>query len=115
MPIYEYRCGSCGRKVSVFVRSVASSCSPDCTACGSSDLQRIISAVAYHRSEADRLSETRDSDYNDPNFTKDNRNIGLWAKKRIQEMGGELPPQFDEIVEKGRSGKLLEEYESGIK
>ncbi len=114
MPIYEYRCGSCGRRVSAFVRSVSSSFSPVCTSCGSSELKRLISAVAYHRSETDRLSEMTDSDYNDPSFYKDNRNIGLWAKKRIQDMGGELPPQFDEIVEKGRSGKLLEEYESGI-
>ncbi|MBI2863953.1 MAG: hypothetical protein HYX94_05265 [Chloroflexi bacterium] len=115
MPIYEYRCGCCSRKVSIFVRSVASPLSPNCTFCGSRDLKRLVSAVAYHRSEADRLSEIKDSDYNDPSFYKDNRNVGLWAKKRIQELGGELPPQFDEIVEKGRTGKILEEYESGIK
>jgi hypothetical protein len=44
-------------------------------------------------------------------FYKDSRNVGLWTKKRIQQMGVDLGPKVDEIVEKGRSGKIFEEYE----
>jgi len=43
-------------------------------------------------------------------FYKDSRNIGLWAKKRMRELGADLGPKMDEIVEKGRTGKILDEY-----
>jgi hypothetical protein len=43
-------------------------------------------------------------------YYKDTRNIGLWAKKRMKELGADLGPKMDEIVEKGRTGKILDEY-----
>jgi hypothetical protein len=44
-------------------------------------------------------------------FYRDSRNVGLWTKKRMQQMGVDLGPKLDEIVEKGRSGKILEDYD----
>ena len=44
-----------------------------------------------------------------PDFYKDSRNIGLWAKKRAQDMGVDLGPSFEETVEKARTGKILDE------
>ena len=44
-------------------------------------------------------------------FYKDSRNVGLWAKKRMKELGVDLGPKMDEIVEKGRTGKILDEYD----
>ena len=43
-------------------------------------------------------------------FYKDSRNVGLWAKKRMKELGVDLGSKMDEIVEKGRTGKILDEY-----
>jgi hypothetical protein len=43
-------------------------------------------------------------------FYKDSRNIGLWAKKRMRELNVDLGSKMDEIVEKGRTGKILNEY-----
>jgi hypothetical protein len=43
-------------------------------------------------------------------FYKDSRNVGLWAKKRMREIGVDLGPKMDEIVERGRTGKILDEY-----
>ena len=42
-------------------------------------------------------------------FYKDSRNIGLWAKKRAQDMGVDLGSSFEETVEKARTGKILDE------
>jgi hypothetical protein len=39
------------------------------------------------------------------------RNVGMWAKKRAQQMGVDLGPKFDETVEKARSGKLIKDME----
>jgi hypothetical protein len=43
-------------------------------------------------------------------YYKDSRNVGLWAKKRIKELGVDLGSKMDEIVEKGRTGKILDDY-----
>jgi putative FmdB family regulatory protein len=46
MPIYEYRCGGCGRKVSMFYRSIgAVEADPACPACGAHALSRRMSRV----------------------------------------------------------------------
>jgi hypothetical protein len=44
-------------------------------------------------------------------FYKDSRNVGLWAKKRMRELGVDLGSKMDDIVERGRTGKILEEYD----
>jgi len=45
----------------------------------------------------------------DESFYRDSRNVGLWAKKRAKEMGVDLGSQFEETVEKARSGKILDD------
>jgi hypothetical protein len=35
--------------------------------------------------------------------------VGLWAKKRAQELGADLGSSFEETVEKARTGKILDE------
>ncbi|MDP6347038.1 MAG: zinc ribbon domain-containing protein [Dehalococcoidia bacterium] len=49
MPIYEYRCQGCGRKISLLVRG--SSKTPVCSHCGSADLNRLLSTFAMHRTD----------------------------------------------------------------
>ena len=49
MPIYEYRCGGCGRKVSIFFRSFTTVVDAVCPRCGSTDLTRLVSRVAVLR------------------------------------------------------------------
>jgi len=72
-------------------------------------MQRVLSGFAYHRSETSRLAEFDTSAPSHPDFYKDSRNVGLWAKKRAQDMGVDLGPSFEETVEKARTGKILDE------
>lgn len=109
MPIYEYLCHNCQDKVSFLVRSFSPPSDPICPHCGGADLSRLISTVAYHRQDADRLAEFDSSKHYGEDFYKDSRNVGLWAKKRAKEMGIDMGPALDEIVEKGRSGELLKD------
>ncbi|MCH7532747.1 MAG: zinc ribbon domain-containing protein [Gemmatimonadetes bacterium] len=44
MPIFEYRCSSCGRELEHLV--LESSRAPTCSSCGSHDLERIMSRSA---------------------------------------------------------------------
>ena len=57
MPIYEYRCQSCGVVSDVFLRSMNAPDPDSCGRCRGGPLQRLISRVAYHRSEADKLEQ----------------------------------------------------------
>ena len=54
MPIYEYRCAGCGRKASIFFRSIASAdADPACPHCGEHRLTRLVSRVWSRRSSSD--------------------------------------------------------------
>jgi putative FmdB family regulatory protein len=114
MPIYEYRCQDCGRKLSVFWRSRADVKPPTCRRCGSEDMLRLISRVRFARSEESHLEDMADDamladlDENDP------RSIGRWMRKMSQEMGEDLGPEFDEIVGRLEAGQDPEEIEKSM-
>ena len=120
MPIFEYQCRACGRITSALVMNTKSGESGDktsdredvrCGSCGGCDLVRIMSRFAIHKTESQRMWEFDTGAPRDDAFYKDSRNVGLWAKKRAQELGTDLGPQFEETVEKARTGKILEDYE----
>jgi putative FmdB family regulatory protein len=107
MPIYEYRCPDCGRRPSIFFRSLATvEASPACPHCGGRHLTRLISRTAQVLSEDSRLDRLSDSadlsgvDENDP------KSMARWAKKMGEQMGGdELGEDFDQVVdEMGEAG-----------
>src|SRR2546425_13285198 len=101
MPIYEYRCADCGKRPSIFFRSLAAvEATPACPACGGRHLTRLISRTAQVLSEDTRLDRLSDSadlsdvDENDP------KSMARWAKKMGQQMGGdELGEDFDQVVD----------------
>jgi hypothetical protein len=70
----------------------------------------LLSSFSVHQTEESRLAGFDTSKPKGDDFYKDSRNIGLWTKKRMRELGVNLGPKMDEIVEKGRTGKILDEY-----
>ncbi|MFQ6058777.1 MAG: zinc ribbon domain-containing protein [Anaerolineae bacterium] len=114
MPIYEYRCNNCRRRVSVWMRSYTPPENPACDRCGSQDLTRLISRVAVVRSEEARLEALADPsslaglDENDP------RSIARWMRKMSSEMGEDLGDEFNEVVERLEAGESPEEIEKSM-
>ena len=110
MPIYEYYCKACGKQQSLLFMKIADvEPSPQCQHCKRRRLARMLSPFAYHQSDDARLSTFDTSAPRDESFYRDSRNVGLWAKKRAKEMGVDLGSQFDETVDKARSGKILDD------
>lgn len=113
MPIYEYRCGNCKRKVSVFFRtmSAAQTETPHCPNCDSTSLSRLVSRFATVKSEETRMDAMADPsalggvDENDP------KSLAKFMKKMSGEMGEEMGPEFDEMVGRLESGESPEEIE----
>lgn len=71
MPIYEYRCNSCGAHLSRFVRTIGAEAAGTCDRCGSADLRRLVSRVAVVRPPVDPRAINKNEllhgvDYTDP-------------------------------------------------
>ena len=110
VPIYEYECKDCRAVSGFLVMNKEDEKKIACLGCGSRKMFKVVSRVTYHRSEEDRLAQFDSKKPQGEEFYKDSRNIGLWAKKRAKELGADLGPQFDEIVESARTGKILKKY-----
>jgi putative FmdB family regulatory protein len=103
MPIYEYRCHSCGRLFQKLLMNKEEEKDLRCPVCLGSSFNRLISKVSYHASERDRMDSYRPGERHCDSFYTDSRNIGLHAKKRAQEMGVDLGSRFEEKLEKLRT------------
>ncbi len=120
MPIYEYRCQDCRRKVAVFYRSLSAvnHASARCDRCGSARLARVVSKVRVMRSGADDnlgpagdvdeslLNEMGGLDENDP------RALGRFMRKMAGETGEDLGPEMNEVIgrlEKGENPDKIEQ------
>lgn len=105
MPIYEYRCSSCGRRLQLFFRSFGAAEGARCPHCQSVDLARLPSRVAQVRSESgyrDFLSDPSnfsDVDYENP------RSVAEWAKKMGEATGEDLGTDYEEMVEQMERGE----------
>ena len=116
MPIYEYRCNDCRRRVSVLWRTFAEveGNTPQCPRCGGTNLTRLVSRVAVVRSEESHLEDLADPsslaglDENDP------KSIARWMRKMSKEMGEDLGPEFDEVVGRLEAGESPEEIEAAM-
>ncbi len=111
MPIYEYRCNECKKEFSQLFLNVRELGHARCKFCGGTDLTKLVSSFSVHQTEESRLANFDTTKPVGDEFYKDSRNVGLWAKKRMKEMGVDLGHKMDEIVEKGRTGKILDEYD----
>jgi putative FmdB family regulatory protein len=111
MPIYEYRCNECYREFSELFLNPKEIKNARCKYCHSRNLTKLVSSFRVHQTEESRLANFDSSKPRGDDFYKDSRNIGLWAKKRTRELGVDLGSKMDEIVERGRTGKILEEYD----
>lgn len=116
MPIYEYRCHDCKRRVSIFWRSFseAGTASPTCPRCGGGNLTRLVSRVRLVRSEESRLEDLSDlSDF--PDFDEnDPKSLGRWMRKMSAEIGEDLGPEFDEVVGRLEAGESPEQIEKSM-
>lgn len=116
MPIYEYRCSDCKKKVSVFFRTLSAvdHDAARCPICGGQNLTRLVSRVRAIRSEDSRLDSLADDaelsglDENDP------KSMGRWMRKMAAESGEQAPPEFDEVVGRLESGESPESIEKSM-
>ncbi len=103
MPIYEYECPACGATNSIWVPRPREPEGLKCTVCQQPGLKRIVSAVHYHVSAADRLAAYTPGAEKNDRFYRDSRNIGLRAEHMLKQAGVEPPESFKAKLDNLRS------------
>jgi putative FmdB family regulatory protein len=118
MPSYQYRCQDCKRRFEIFMSYSDYGTQPvKCSHCGSEHVQRRIGRIRFARSEDSRLD-----DFADPGdlegLEDDPRALGRMMRKMKDEMGGEIGddvgPEFDEVVNRLEKGQSPEEIEKAM-
>ncbi len=99
MPIYEYECRDCRRRVSLLVLTPSLASSPRCPRCGGESLSRLMSRFATVKSEEDRLESLADPAKLGDFDEDDPRSVARFMKKMGQEMGEDLGEDFDSAVD----------------
>src|SRR5437867_3819471 len=109
MPIYEYRCTSCRRKVTVLTLRVSETVDPQCDHCGSRDLTRLMSRFAMVRSEDSRMDDLADPSSLDGLDENDPKSMARWMRKMGKELGEDAGDDFDEMVDGLEAGEDADE------
>ncbi len=110
MPTYEFRCFSCKKRFEIF-KSFAEyeSTKIVCPYCNSADVHRKIGRIRVARSEESRLDDFSEADMS--NLENDPQSLGRMMRKMSNEVGEDMPPEFNEVVgrlEKGESPDQIE-------
>jgi len=108
MPIYEYRCGACRRRSSLYYQTFASAerAEPHCEHCGSADVSRLVSRVAILKSEESRMDDLADDAALGDVDESDPRSIARWARRMGEQLGDEVGDDFREMVDQLESGEM---------
>ena len=114
MPVYEYRCNNCHRKLSVYVRDFSQPPNAACSFCGSHELSRLFSSFAIRKTymaayegilSDDRL--VKGLEQNDP------RALAEWSKRMSGETGEDLQPEYQDMMQRMESGEMPPELMGG--
>ena len=115
MPTYEYRCQTCQNRFGIHlsyaeygVKAVT------CPACGSQHPKRLIGRVRVAKSEDQRLDDMSDPAFFGEVDENDPKSLARAMKKMGQELGEDLPPEFDEITGRLESGEDPESIEKSM-
>ncbi len=117
MPIYEYYCYDCTKRVSVFFRtiSVASDDNAACPTCSGRHLRRLVSRVRMLRSEESRMeSMADDASLMSGLESEDPRALAGFMRRMSDEMGEPLDPEMAEVMDRLEAGENPESIEQSM-
>lgn len=114
MPNYEYRCLNCRKRFEVFFKFSEYGSRPVvCPHCKSENVQRKIGRVRVARSDESRMASMADPD-NLAGLEDDPRALGRMMREMSHEVGEEMGPEFNEVVDRLSSGQAPEEIEKDL-
>ena len=117
MPIYEYFCFDCKKRVSVLFRTMAEADAgaSACPECAGRRLRRLMSRLRVLRSEENRIeSMAEDSSLLSGLEQEDPRALAHFMRKMSDETGEPLDDEMNEVMDRLDSGESPESIESSM-
>jgi putative FmdB family regulatory protein len=115
MPIYDYVCQNCGKRFDIYLSySEYGSRTVACLHCGSENVRRRLGRVRVAKSEDSRLDDMSDDFSGMEGLEDDPKAMGRMMRKMGREMGEDLPPEFDDVVDRLESGQSPEDIEQAL-
>jgi putative FmdB family regulatory protein len=118
MPLYDYFCQDCQKRFDVFITYAEYGSRPvTCPHCQSGNVRRRIPRIRVAKSEESRF-DSMAGDLSDPaamaGLENDPQAMGRVMRKMGKEMGEELPPEFNEVVDRLEKGQSPEDIEKEL-
>lgn len=105
MPLYEYRCNQCRKRVTLLVRGGASETA--CPQCGSRDLVRLFSTFSIQRTYMDDYeSILNDSRLVNGLESDDPRALAEWNRRMSRGLDQDTGPEYTEMLERMEKGEV---------
>jgi len=107
MPIFEFRCQSCGKKFSALIGMTSEPDDEMCPHCASSSVSKLVSRVARYRTEDDRVGEIADrlDAMDEPDSPAEMRQMVKEMGKALDEdVSDEIEEMFEADIESGDDG-----------
>jgi len=117
MPEYDFFCAECKRKFTQFIRyEDYGKDRIHCPRCGQSKARRLISRVRFARSEESRMENLSEfSEMGDlAELEKDPQALGKMMRHMSNEVGEEMGPEFNEVVDRLEKGQSADEIERDL-
>lgn len=109
MPIYEYDCQGCHRRVSLLIMRPSSAPPPTCPRCGSTALTRLMSRFSTVKSEEARIDSIAGSADFAGLDEEDPASVARFMKKMGRELGDDLGDDFESAVDEAMDESAAEE------
>lgn len=114
MPTYDYNCLACRKRFDVFMTYQEYGVKPvHCAHCGSADVQRRVNRIRVLKGDDARLESLADPDKL-AGIEDDPRAMAKMFREMGSSLGEEMPPQFNEIVDRLDAGQSPQEIESNM-
>lgn len=115
MPTYDFVCNKCNQRFDVFLTFAEyDKTKVSCVHCKSKDVRRRMTKVRIAKSEDSRMESMANDFAGFETMDDDPKEMARMMKKMGNEMGEELPPEFNEVVDRLESGQSPDEIESAI-
>lgn len=115
MPTYDFVCNACQKRFDVFMTFSEYGNKPvHCAHCGSGEVRRRMTKVRIARSDESRLESAANDFPGLDGLEDDPKALAQMMRKMGNEMGEDLPEEFDEVVDRLEAGQSPEDIESAL-
>src|SRR4030095_7593086 len=110
MPTYDFFCNNCNQRFDIFLTFAEyGKKTVTCAHCGNKNVRRRMTKVRIAKSEESRMDSMSDDFSGFEGLENDPQAMGQMMRKMGKEMGEDLPPEFDEVVDRLEYGQNAED------